>query len=458
MSRYGYFKLRKLWLANGGPLSQADIAAAVALAESRGNPNAKHYNYKNGVVVSVDQGLWQINSSNYSGSDIYDPNVNARWAVKLATRGRGWKNWTTYVAGTYRKFLRGGKNSSVTSGKGFGVFTQGNYAGTDQGVDFKGAGSIPALGSGVVTDVGKSNIIEGGSYPYLIYRLTDGPYKGHFVYVAESFVPTVKKGQKLKVGQVVGKASGTYPYIEVGFNKTGKGWNPLAPLYPNPHGAKPAGSAMWKYIQGVAKLHPGGGGGGGLGSTLSGAANLAGDLGSAALNPVGAAESLLGKGANAAEGAIEKPIASELDKVGHWIIYGGAILGGGITFLIGVILLAADIGLSTRAGRTAAGIATVVPAGRIVAKTAGRAASAKTSTQTPRAESNIPSRREERAEEIHQARLQNVKARTKATKSQAKNRRRVVKEQQAAETKSYYKGATDAASPTMAKIRRDKKK
>lgn len=134
-----------------------------------------------------------------------------------------------------------------------GIFNKSNYAGTDQGVDFTGAGNIPAIGNGIVTDVGTTSIIEepGKLYHYVIYRITNGPLKGMFVYIAENIKPRVSKGDRLSFGQTVAHALGAYPYVETGFNKQGKGWSPIAPLYPNPHGAKPAGEAMWTYLQGL---------------------------------------------------------------------------------------------------------------------------------------------------------------------------------------------------------------
>lgn len=446
--RYGYIALQRLWLQNGGSKKLAPVMGAIALAESRGNPNARHVN----TDGSVDQGLWQINSSNYKGSDIYDPNVNARWAVKLATHGRGLRNWTTFTSGKYKRYLQKSKGeTSVATGKNFGIFSQDNYAGTDQGVDFKGSGPIPALGSGVVTDVGRSGIIEGGQYPYVIYRLTDGPHKGQFVYVAENFVPTVKKGAKLKTGQEVGKAVGSYPYIEVGFNKSGKGWNPLAPLNPNPHSPKPAGSAMWTYIQGVAQLHPGGGGG--VVGTLEGVGGDVVSAGSSALgfvtNPLG---SITGAAGSAA-GDVLSPITNVLDEGLHDFLYALSILGGGLIFILGLVLIAADIGLSTKAGKVAA----AVPAGRFIAKGArARTAASAAGTKTSRAQSNVPSRSEERKEELHKAKLKTEQARATELRTRQKNRRRTRAEQEKAEQKRYYEGARDAASPTMAKIRRER--
>ena len=134
----------------------------------------------------------------------------------------------------------------------WGIFGPSNYAGVDQGVDFRGAGQIPALGPATVTDVGRAHIIEGGTYPYVVYRLDSGPYRGRYVYVAENFVPAVHVGQHLKEGQSMGAALGSYPFIEIGFNKTPQGWNAVAPL----GGATATGQAMKRYIYGLIGTAP----------------------------------------------------------------------------------------------------------------------------------------------------------------------------------------------------------
>lgn len=107
--KYTFSQLEHLWIKNGGSKKLAPTMAAIALAESHGNINARHVN-SNG---SVDQGLWQINSSNqqlYRGKNIFNPNVNAHAAIQLAEHsGNGLKNWTTYTSGTYAQYLPGGK-------------------------------------------------------------------------------------------------------------------------------------------------------------------------------------------------------------------------------------------------------------------------------------------------------------------------------------------------------------
>lgn len=164
----------------------------------------------------------------------------------------------------------------------WGIFHRNNYAGVDQGVDFSGSGDIPALGTGIVTDVGHSSIIEGGTYPVVIYRLTSGPYKGQYVYVAENFIPKVKVGDKLSPGKSIGHAKGSYPYIEIGFNRQAQGWNPVAPLGTNPHGATSAGNQMLSFIDQLTGLQistpPTSSGGGGVAGVPSKVASSMGCL------------------------------------------------------------------------------------------------------------------------------------------------------------------------------------
>lgn len=155
-------------------------------------------------------------------------------------------------------------------------------------------------------------------------------------------------------------------------------------------------------------------------------------------------------------GIHQRTLSGWVDKV----IDGFAIVGGGFIFIFGFALVAADIGLSSRAGATATKIGETLYVGKAIRKvSSNRGTKAQTST------SSANTREAERREEMHQARLATEQAKTKKTQAQAtesrtrqKNRRRTAKEQKAAEQKAYYKGATDAASPTMAKIRKSKKR
>jgi hypothetical protein len=116
MAKLNFKQIENVWTRNGGSKKLAPVMAAIALAESGGYTQAHHKN-ANGTV---DRGLWQINSSNYrlyKGHNIFDPNVNAHAAKRLAEGGKGLGNWTTYTSGAYTKYLPKGypKGQGVVS-------------------------------------------------------------------------------------------------------------------------------------------------------------------------------------------------------------------------------------------------------------------------------------------------------------------------------------------------------
>jgi len=87
---FNYAQLEGIWILAGGNAQSAAMAAAIAMAESGGNANASRTN-SNG---SIDRGLWQINSSNGSGSS-FDVMTNARTAVFMSNGGSNWRPWCT---------------------------------------------------------------------------------------------------------------------------------------------------------------------------------------------------------------------------------------------------------------------------------------------------------------------------------------------------------------------------
>lgn len=84
----------------------------------------------------------------------------------------------------------------------------------DMGVDYTGSGNLFAMGDGEIVNT-KNSEWPGGTF---IGLKLDQPIQGQqFVYYAENITPKVKVGQRVKAGQVIGHANGTYPYIEIGF-------------------------------------------------------------------------------------------------------------------------------------------------------------------------------------------------------------------------------------------------
>lgn len=188
---YTYAQLMSLWIQAGGSKLNAAMAAAIAMAESGGNPNSTDDD-SNGTA---DRGLWQINSTHGSLSS-YDPLTNARAAVQLSNNGTTWRPWCTAYSdgacgtegGTYlgsgspfMKFLgNAGLGSAINTGTNTTANTGTQYASFPTTQDsawynwiipltnipgFPGSGSSGGSGGGTVFGLplgGVSSTIESG--------------------------------------------------------------------------------------------------------------------------------------------------------------------------------------------------------------------------------------------------------------------------------------------------------
>ena len=102
-SAFSYQQLEALWNNAGGSKASAPTAAAVALAESGGNPTIQN---RQGANV---WGLWQINiapnaNPEYSRAQVLDPLGNAKAAVAISGNGTNWNPWQTYTAAPTSRF------------------------------------------------------------------------------------------------------------------------------------------------------------------------------------------------------------------------------------------------------------------------------------------------------------------------------------------------------------------
>ena len=111
-------QLESLWQANGGPAGSADVAAAVAQAESGGDPSKinntayatrpGYHTPSAGAQPEYSVGLWQINlvaHPGYTEASMLTPAGNAAAAVAISASGTSFAAWTTYVDGAYLPFL-----------------------------------------------------------------------------------------------------------------------------------------------------------------------------------------------------------------------------------------------------------------------------------------------------------------------------------------------------------------
>lgn len=110
-----YAQLEGLWVNAGGSAATAPVAAAIAMAESGGNPTSH-----NPRPPDDSYGLWQINMLGSMGparraqyglksnTDLYDPATNARVAVIMSNKGANFRPWSTFTNGMYKKYVNGG--------------------------------------------------------------------------------------------------------------------------------------------------------------------------------------------------------------------------------------------------------------------------------------------------------------------------------------------------------------
>lgn len=101
----------------GFPSLQLSVAAAVALAESSGDPSA--YNPETAAGNAPGQGsygLWQINLAahpEFAGWNLFDPQTNANAAyIVWQKAGGSFSPWSTFKTGAYQSFLPTPANST----------------------------------------------------------------------------------------------------------------------------------------------------------------------------------------------------------------------------------------------------------------------------------------------------------------------------------------------------------
>jgi hypothetical protein len=104
--------------AQSAGMANPQVMAAIAMAESGGNPRAH-----NPVPPDNSYGLWQINMIGSMGparrqqygissnEELYDPAVNARAAAKIL-KSQGPSAWSTYSSGAYKKYLNGSSGAT----------------------------------------------------------------------------------------------------------------------------------------------------------------------------------------------------------------------------------------------------------------------------------------------------------------------------------------------------------
>lgn len=155
-----YDQLYQLARQAGFDMNAANIAAAVALAESDGDPRAH-----NDDPPDDSYGLWQINMLGAKGPErrralgltsnaqLFDPAINAK-AAKYVFDAQGWNAWSVYKNGDYKKHLQDINDMTVS---GLPGTTSGPIGDAIDNVFGAASDVVGALNQllGVIRDAGK---------------------------------------------------------------------------------------------------------------------------------------------------------------------------------------------------------------------------------------------------------------------------------------------------------------
>lgn len=160
MATYSREEIVEILRNAGIPEKDIPVMVAIAMAESKGDPNA--IGDTNLVNSKWDEsiGLFQIrslkNPGQYSGADklrvkedLFDPIANAKAAYAISNQGKNWSPWTTYNEGTYKEFMPQTKSSRSRMrdsikvvGKGKGKVLGLNYFDSENDADLALAESL----------------------------------------------------------------------------------------------------------------------------------------------------------------------------------------------------------------------------------------------------------------------------------------------------------------------------
>lgn len=170
---YSYGQLEQLWIQAGGPRAVAPLMAAIALAESGGNPDANNTTDNGGRQTSW--GLWQVSNGTHAWPGSQNPNdplANAKYAV-AKYRTQGLSAWGTYDSGAYRQYYKGGVAPSSlppggTAGSGSqatdgsGIWTAGNVITAPYEMFSQAIGDVWSGLTGIASGGGALNQIARG--------------------------------------------------------------------------------------------------------------------------------------------------------------------------------------------------------------------------------------------------------------------------------------------------------
>jgi murein DD-endopeptidase MepM/ murein hydrolase activator NlpD len=210
MTTLNFAQLKQLAANAGFPSGLQNTMAAIALAESGGNPQSTNPNDNGGRQTSW--GLWQISYGNHTPPPNWsNPQANANLAYqKYLSQGLG--AWGTYTSGKYKQYM----NTSTSSGQApwytfpridnFGqIDPQGNFWKPDSNIQLPGGYPITALLSGTVTSVQPTTNWGGQSVVTVKLDTPLNSLATHTFYEHMSGIaPGLSVGQHVNAGDLIG--------------------------------------------------------------------------------------------------------------------------------------------------------------------------------------------------------------------------------------------------------------
>lgn len=203
MGALNFQQLVQLLQQQGLDSASAAVGAAVALAESGGDPAAVG-------DQGTSFGLWQIHLPAHpevSQACALDPSCAAAAAARISQGGIDWTPWTTFTSGAYQRFVQGVQAAvswAVTLRFGDAGPAGETELGTDVGVP-QGTGVVTPF-SGVVTLVEDKGKLDWGKR--VLVKIDSGPLQGMTYGVGHLTDFAVSLGQHVDAQQLVGHSGG----------------------------------------------------------------------------------------------------------------------------------------------------------------------------------------------------------------------------------------------------------
>lgn len=204
--------LIRAWIS-GGALKERVLAGPFALPIGRwftlrvrqrlgSGRSADSRVYENGRLIAASR------APNFSGGRIDHVRYGIVQLSAAARQGHVSLEFDRAMASPYSTYVNPFTGDAYSVGR------------TDMGVDvcLKPGEPIRAVGDGMVKGI-KRNWFSGE--PYVWYRLSDGPYAGRYVYVAEQIRSLARVGTKLAAGQPVAYYNRWGTCIETGWSAAG---------------------------------------------------------------------------------------------------------------------------------------------------------------------------------------------------------------------------------------------